>query len=121
MDLGYKISTGQGQVWSLLQLTNGDVVSGGSDGTIRRWQNGQIDGDGNSITTGQGSVFSLIELKNGELITGGEDGTLRRWALRPVVAALCGSLDFSSGTYPLAMAPARKAARASCRQVGVAN
>ena len=121
MDLGHKISTGQGPVWSLLQLTNGDVVSGGFDGTIRRWQNGQIDGDGKSITTGQGSVFSLIELKNGELITGGEDGTLRRWALRPVVAALCGSLDFSSGTYPLAMAPARKAARVSCRKVGVAN
>jgi hypothetical protein len=73
------------------------------------------------IATGQGRVWSLIELKNGELISGGDDGTLRRWALRPVVATLCRSFDLNTGTYPPAMAPAREAARQSCRQVGVFN
>jgi hypothetical protein len=108
-------------VSSLIELKNGEVISGGEDGTLRRWREGKAVGDGQPIATGQGWVSSLIELKNGELISGGEDGTLRRWALRPVVATLCHSLDLNTGTYPPAMAPAREAARQSCRQVGVAN
>jgi hypothetical protein len=108
-------------VWSLIELKNGEVISGGRDGTLRRWREGKAVGDGKPIATGQGVVLSLIELKNGELISGGQDGTLRRWALRPVVATLCRSLDLNTGTYPPAMAPAREAARESCRQVGVFN
>jgi hypothetical protein len=115
------IATGQGGVLSLIELKNGEVISGGEDGTLRRWREGKAVGDGKPIATGQGRVLSLIELKNGELISGGQDGTLRRWALRPVVATLCRSLDLNIGTYPPAMAPAREAARQSCRQVGVAN
>jgi len=115
------IATGQGGVLSLIELKNGEVISGGEDGTLRRWREGKAVGDGKPIATGQGVVWSLIELKNGEVISGGQDGMLRRWALRPVVATLCHSLDLNIGTYPPAMAPPREAARQSCRQVGVAN
>jgi hypothetical protein len=55
------------------------VISGGEDGTLRRWRDGKALDGGQAIPTGQGWVRSLIELKNGEVISGGLDGTLRRW------------------------------------------
>ena len=73
------IATGQEGVRSLIELKNGELISGGSDGTLRRWRDGKPVGDGKPIATGQVAVRSLIELKNGELISGGYDGTLRRW------------------------------------------
>ncbi len=73
------IATGQGSVVSLIELKNGELISGGSDGSLRRWRDGKPEGDGKPIVTGQGSVLSLFELKNGELISGGRDGSLRRW------------------------------------------
>ena len=75
--MGAPIQTGQGIVWSLVALRNGQLISGGADGTLRRWRAGQPLGEG--IQTGQGNVLSLIELGNGELVSGGEDGSLRRW------------------------------------------
>jgi len=72
-------ASGQGSVWSLLELKNGELISGGEDGTLRRWRDSKPVADGKPIVTGQGMVLSLIELKNGELISGGQDGTLRRW------------------------------------------
>jgi hypothetical protein len=68
------ISTGQGRVWSLVELRNGELVSGGDDGSLRRWRNDKP--VGGPLQTGQGRVLSLIELRNGELISGGHDGTL---------------------------------------------
>jgi WD40 repeat protein len=73
------IDTGQGSVLSLIEMKNGELISGGSDGTLRRWRDGEPVGDGKLIATRQGDVSSLIELRNGELISGGEDGSLRRW------------------------------------------
>jgi hypothetical protein len=73
------IPTGQEVISSLIELKNGELISGGYDGTLRRWRDGKPVGDGKPIATGQERVRSLIELKNGELISGGEDGTLRRW------------------------------------------
>jgi hypothetical protein len=73
------IATGQGGVWSLIELTNGELISGGGDGSLRRWRDGKPVGDGKPIATYQGSVTSLIELRNGELISGGDGGSLRRW------------------------------------------
>jgi WD40 repeat protein len=73
------IATGQGWVRSLIELKNGELISGGDDGTLRRWRDGKPVGDGKPIATGQDKVWSLIELKNGEVISGGFDGTLRRW------------------------------------------
>jgi hypothetical protein len=71
------IPTGQGRVLSLIERKNGELISGGIDGSLRRWRDGKPLGA--TIPTGQGQVLSLIELKNGELISGGSDGSLRRW------------------------------------------
>ncbi len=73
------IETNQGRVNGLIEQKNGELISGGGDGTLRRWRDGKPVGDGKPIATGQGRVWSLIRLKNGELISGGLDGTLRRW------------------------------------------
>ena len=62
---------------SLLELRNGDWISGGDNGSLQRWRNGNKTGA--PITTGQGAVLSLLELSNGEWISGGENGTLQRW------------------------------------------
>ena len=74
-----RIPTGQRSVMSLAKLKNGELISGGDDGSLRRWKEGKAVGDGKPIATGQGEVLSLVELKNGELISGGDDGSLRRW------------------------------------------
>jgi len=50
------IPTGQGSVHSLIELQNGELISGGSDGTLRRWRNGQAVGA--AITNGQSPVVS---------------------------------------------------------------
>jgi hypothetical protein len=50
------IPTGQGSVHSLIELQNGELISGGSDGTLRRWRDGQAVGA--AITNGQSSVVS---------------------------------------------------------------
>ena len=71
------IPTGQGQVMSLIELQNGELISGGADGSLRRWRDGKPLGA--AIPTGQGGVSRLIVLQNGELISGGDDGSLRRW------------------------------------------
>ena len=73
------IATGQGEVSSLIERSNGELISGGRDGSLRRWWDGHTAGGGQPIATGQGEVLSLIELKNGELISGGSNGSLRRW------------------------------------------
>jgi len=71
------IPTGQGKLLSLIELKNGELISGGGNGSLRRWRDGKALGA--AIPTGQGEVLSLIALKNGELISGGFDGSLRRW------------------------------------------
>ena len=71
------IPSGQDGVMALIRLNNGELISGGSDGTLQRWRDGKPLGQ--PIPTGQPWVASLIELKNGELVSGGSDGTLRRW------------------------------------------
>jgi WD40 repeat protein len=81
------IPTGQGQVSSLIELKNGDLVSGGSDGSLRRWRHDKPISA--VIPSGQGKVISLIELKNGDLISGGSDGSMRRWRYdKPMGAAI---------------------------------
>lgn len=73
------IPTGQWGVHSLIQLQNGEVISGGSDGTLRRWRDGKPVDGGTPISTGHGQVNDLLELKNGDVISAGSDGTLRWW------------------------------------------
>ncbi|MFM7362383.1 MAG: NACHT and WD repeat domain-containing protein [Cyanobacteriota bacterium] len=81
------IPTAQRAVLSLIERSNGELVTGGNDGSVRRWRDGKPLGA--AIPTGQGDVWSLIELKNGELISGGADGSVRRWRDgRPLGAAI---------------------------------
>jgi WD40 repeat protein len=71
------METDQDEVASLIELKNGELISGGVDGSLWRWRDGKP--LGNPIKTRQGAVWAMIELKNGELISGGSDGSLRRW------------------------------------------
>ncbi|MFM9103693.1 MAG: WD40 repeat domain-containing protein [Cyanobium sp.] len=68
---------GQGGITSLVEQRNGAWVSGGADGTLQRWRNGQKLGA--PIPTDHKTVFSLVALRNGDLLSGGADGRLQRW------------------------------------------
>ena len=61
---------------NLIALKNDELISGGVDGTLRRWKDGRP--VGGPIQTGQGRVRDLVALNNGEVISGGAEGTLRR-------------------------------------------
>jgi hypothetical protein len=116
MQIG-SIPTGQSAVNSLIKLKNGELISGGADGSLRRWKDGKAVGQ--PIATGQGGVRSLVELKNGELISGGDDGSLQRWNDgKAVVKAACEELR----EHPALLEPqtaAEKAARETCRSRGL--
>ena len=79
MNGGKLIPTGQGMVHSLIQLKNGELISGGDDVSLRRWRDGKPVGDGRPILTGMGNVggWGMIELKNDELIIRSIGGELR--------------------------------------------
>jgi hypothetical protein len=74
---GPAVPADQSLIRSLLALKNGEVISGGENGSLRRWREGKPLGA--PIPTDQGKVYSLAELDNGEVVTGGENGSLRRW------------------------------------------
>ncbi|MFZ0408005.1 MAG: WD40 repeat domain-containing protein [Cyanobium sp.] len=79
------VDSGQQGVWSLLVQPDGEVISGGEDGSLRRWRQGRPLGP--ARPTGQGSIRALLGLADGELISGGslsaasgeEQSSLRRW------------------------------------------
>ncbi|MEB3349873.1 MAG: hypothetical protein VKO00_07635 [Cyanobacteriota bacterium] len=76
------------EVTSLAALRNGDLISGGADGTVQRWRSDQTVG-APIATHHQGAVTSLVELPNGDWISGGADGTLQRWRHgRPIDAPI---------------------------------
>ena len=100
----------------LIVLQNGELISGGDDGSLRRWRDGKPLGA--AIPTGQGGVSRLIVLQNGELFSGGDDGSLRRWGdSKTVIEAACRQLR----EHPALLNPqtaAEKAASATCRNRG---
>jgi len=101
----------------MIALPNGELISSGSDGSLRRWRDGKAVGA--PIPTGQGTVWRLIELQNGELISGGDDGSLRRWRDgKAVIEAACQELR----EHPALLDPqtaAEKEASATCRSRGL--
>ncbi len=103
-------------MWSLIELNNGELISGGNNGSMRRWRDGKPLGD--AIPTGQGAVLRLIKLQNGDLISGGDDGSLRRWGdSKTVIEAACRQLR----EHPALLDPqtaAEKAASTTCRNRG---
>jgi hypothetical protein len=116
---GKPIATGQMGSWSLIELKNGELISGGVDGTLQRWRDGKPMGDGKPIATGQRVVWSMVELKNGELISGGSDGSLRRWTPAPIARAACRQIDLVSIPIDTGLAPVVEAAQATCRDLGM--
>jgi hypothetical protein len=81
-----------------------EVISGGEDGSLRRWLREKPLGA--PIVTGQSSVMALTSLRNGDLLSGGsligrdgqEFGSLRRWR----------GLNASGGAMPLGPGPIRQ-------------
>jgi hypothetical protein len=97
------VDSGQSGVWSVVLRRDGVLITGGEDGSLRRWR--QERPLGPPLATGQGSVRVLTALPNGDLLSGGslitkdgqEWGSLRRWrGTSPL-----------SGPLPLAMGPIR--------------
>jgi len=72
-----RLATNQGQVWSLVVMRDGTLVSGGSDGTLRRWRGGRP--IGKAVAAHPGGVRSLLALANGDIVSSGADGHLRWW------------------------------------------
>ncbi|MEB3242151.1 MAG: toll/interleukin-1 receptor domain-containing protein, partial [Cyanobacteriota bacterium] len=70
------IATGQGEVINLVALPNGDVLSAGGRGIVRRWRGERPLDGGKLVVSGQRVVMSLAVLPNGEVVSGGQDGTL---------------------------------------------
>jgi len=75
------------KVFSLAELKDGRLASGGEDGKIKIWPKKDT---GEPVVRSHGStVISLAELKDGRLASGGEDGKIKIWpkegAAEPVV------------------------------------
>jgi WD40 repeat protein len=71
-----------GVVWPLLQLSDGRLVSGSCDNTIRIWENKTTYKNTNVLKGHTNFVKVLIELKDGKLASGSGDGTIRVWNLK---------------------------------------
>jgi hypothetical protein len=78
-------------VISLLELPDGDLMSGGRDGTVRRWRNGLPLGD--SFPADQGAINALLLTPDGMVISAGGQGSLR-WLYPPrrAIALACQEL-----------------------------
>jgi WD40 repeat protein len=80
--VGQAIPTEQEEVTVLLELGDDQVVSGGSDGTLRLWR---LDRSLKPLAAPQAAgpeaapIHSLVQLSDGEIISGDGRGTLRRW------------------------------------------
>jgi hypothetical protein len=110
--IGHEIATGQEEVTSLVALIgkdakpNGELISGGKDGTLRRFSFNKQDGtlqrlsfnnfnkqyvmSDYAIKTNQGGATFLVAIPDGELVSTGSDGSLKRWHFGSVKA-----IDFS--------------------------
>ena len=71
------IRSGQAEALSIVELCNGDFISGGSDGFLSYWRGGRR--LGNPIKTGHGRVYALTQTLDGDLVSGGSDGKARIW------------------------------------------
>lgn len=80
--LAAPVPTDQEEVTVLLELADGQLVSGGADGRLRLWQlEGSLKPLAASEAPGSAAVpiHSLVQLSDGEIVSGDERGTLRRW------------------------------------------
>ena len=69
----------QGYIWTLLELADGRVASGGRDSNIRVWHHG---GEPSGVLVGHSqSVLGLVEVYPGLIASISRDRTLRYWHL----------------------------------------
>jgi hypothetical protein len=80
--LGKPIPTDEEGVTALLELANGQLVTGSASGRLRLWQlQPSLKPLAVSEPTASAAVaiHSLVQLSDGEIVSGDEQGTLRRW------------------------------------------
>jgi predicted 2-oxoglutarate/Fe(II)-dependent dioxygenase YbiX len=71
------VSHHQGYIWTLVELDDGRVASGGRDGSIRIWHDdGELDG---TLIGHNQSVLGLVEVHPGVIASISRDRTLRHW------------------------------------------
>jgi hypothetical protein len=78
---GRIIGRHEGKVWSLAMTPEGQVVSGGEDGTVRLWDLGGGNRAEEPLGGHQGSVWSVAVTPEHQVVSGGTDGSLRLWGL----------------------------------------
>jgi len=67
-------------IYSVIQLRDGRLVSGGREGTIKIWK--EVDGKWrceNTIDAHKASINKIIQLKDGRLVSVSDDKTLKIW------------------------------------------
>jgi WD40 repeat protein len=67
----------QNQITGVVELANGDLLTGGIDGTLRTWRASQL--LGSPIKTGHEKIKKLIALKDGQLLLAASDGSISFW------------------------------------------
>ena len=72
-----RIQSGQVEALSIVELCNGDLISGGSDGSLHHWRHNRL--LGRPIRTGHGRVNALTQTHDGDLVSGGDNGLVNIW------------------------------------------
>ena len=83
----YKLSKHEGRVKSMLQMSNGYLITGGCDAGSKKdssiiiWKPNDLDGFFyvQTLTGHKSDINGLIELKDGRLLSSSKDRTLRIW------------------------------------------
>jgi WD40 repeat protein len=78
------IIPGQIESLSIVQLCNGDLISGGSDGYLHYWRD--IKKLSHPTKTVHPRVYALSLLPSGDLVSGGDDDTFQVWRSGQAVA-----------------------------------
>jgi WD40 repeat protein len=77
------IKVGMRESLSIVELCNGDLISGGSDGALHHWRG--IKRLGSTLKTSHKHVYALAVLPSQDLVSGGEDSAIQVWRYGQVV------------------------------------
>ncbi|MFN7900187.1 MAG: TIR domain-containing protein [Synechococcaceae cyanobacterium] len=101
--LGHPISSGHGSIQAMVRDRQGDLITGGTDGLLRRWRSSDGTPLAAPIVTKHQEVWSIAVLDNGDWVTGGREGVLRWWHNgRPHGAAVASGQGAISALLPIA-------------------
>lgn len=62
---------------SVVELSNGDLLSGSSDGFLQHWRKGRPLGP--PVQSGHGAIYALNLTTEGDVVSAGDDGKIRLW------------------------------------------